>query len=405
MSKWSRMNPRGNEGMTKLLIRLFIKNADQTEEPAVRSRYGAVAGIVGIFCNLILFLGKLIIGTVSGSVSIRADAVNNLSDASSNIVTLVAFRLASKPEDAEHPYGHARIEYLSGLAVAAMILVIGVELAKESFHKILHPEPVNFSWALVAVLVLSIGVKLWMAVFNRSLGRKIKSTSLMATAADSRNDVLTTGAVLLAAVVARLTGLELDGYVGLLVAAFILWSGVGIAKDTISPLLGAPADPELVHLVKHEIGNFDPRILGVHDLMVHDYGPGQTFASIHVEVDRREDVLEIHEMIDRAERMMLEQHRIHLTIHYDPIVTDDAALQRMQKKVEEALRAIQPGLSLHDFRMVAGEKSTNLIFDVVLPDTLRGKEQEIQSVLEKAIQEPGMEYRTVITFDTEAFNR
>lgn len=391
--------------MTKLLIRLFIKNADQTEEPAVRSRYGAVAGIVGIFCNLILFLGKLIIGTISGSVSIRADAVNNLSDASSNIVTLVAFRLASKPEDAEHPYGHARIEYLSGLAVAAMILVIGVELAKESFHKILHPEPVNFSWALVAVLVLSIGIKLWMAVFNRSLGKKIKSTSLMATAADSRNDVITTGAVLLAAVVARLTGLELDGYVGLLVAAFILWSGIGIAKDTISPLLGAPADPELVHLVKHEIQNFDPRILGVHDLMVHDYGPGQTFASIHVEVDRREDVLEIHEMIDRAERMMLEQHRIHLTIHYDPVVTDDAALQHMRGRVLEELGKIQPGLSIHDFRMVAGENSTNLIFDVVLPYSLRGKEKEIQQKLEQAIQEPDMEYHTVITFDTEAFNR
>lgn len=391
--------------MTKLLIRLFVKNSEDTENPQVRGNYGTMAGIVGILCNLVLFLGKLVIGTISGSVSIRADAVNNLSDASSNIVTLVAFRLARKPEDAEHPYGHARIEYLSGLAVAAMILLIGVELAKESFHKILYPEPVSFSWALVAVLGMSIAVKLWLAVFNRTLGKKIKSTSLMATAADSRNDVITTGAVLLAAVTARLTGLELDGYVGLLVAGFILWSGIGIAKDTISPLLGAPADPELVHLIRHEIEHFDPRILGVHDLMVHDYGPGQTFASIHVEVDRREDVLEMHEMIDRAERMMLEQHRIHLTIHYDPIVTDDAALQRMQKKVEEALHAIQPGLSLHDFRMVAGEKSTNLIFDVVLPDTLRGKEQEIQSALEKAIQEPGMEYRTVITFDTEAFNR
>lgn len=391
--------------MTKLLIRLFVKNSEDTENPQVRGKYGTMAGIVGILCNLVLFLGKLVIGTISGSVSIRADAVNNLSDASSNIVTLVAFRLARKPEDAEHPYGHARIEYLSGLTVAAMILLIGVELAKESFHKILYPEPVSFSWALVAVLGMSIAVKLWLAVFNRTLGKKIKSTSLMATAADSRNDVITTGAVLLAAVTARLTGLELDGYVGLLVAGFILWSGIGIAKDTISPLLGAPADPELVHLIRHEIEHFDPRILGVHDLMVHDYGPGQTFASIHVEVDRREDVLEMHEMIDRAERMMLEQHRIHLTIHYDPIVTDDAALQRMQKKVEEALHAIQPGLSLHDFRMVAGEKSTNLIFDVVLPDALRGKEQEIQSALEKAIQEPGMEYRTVITFDTEAFNR
>lgn len=391
--------------MTNLLVRLFIGSGGDTEDPEIRGKYGTLAGIVGILCNVLLFAGKLVIGTISGSVSIRADAVNNLSDASSNIVTLVAFRLARKPEDAEHPYGHARIEYLSGLAVAAMILLIGVELAKESVGKILHPEPVAFSWALVTVLVMSILIKLWMAVFNSSLGKKIKSTSLAATAADSRNDVITTGAVLLAAIVAKLTGLELDGYVGLLVAAFILWSGIGIAKDTISPLLGAPADPELTHLVKYEIQNFDPRILGVHDLMVHDYGPGQTFASIHVEVDRNEDVLEIHEMIDEAERMMLERHRIHLTIHYDPVVTDDAQLQLIRQRVMEILAEINPGLTIHDFRMVEGNEHTNLIFDVVVPDQLRGREEEIQQTLEQKLQTPEKRYHTVITFDTEAFNR
>lgn len=391
--------------MTNLLVRLFIGSGGDTEDPEIRGKYGTLAGIVGILCNVLLFAGKLVIGTISGSVSIRADAVNNLSDASSNIVTLVAFRLARKPEDAEHPYGHARIEYLSGLAVAAMILLIGVELAKESVGKILHPEPVAFSWALVTVLVMSILIKLWMAVFNSSLGKKIKSTSLAATAADSRNDVITTGAVLLAAIVAKLTGLELDGYVGLLVAAFILWSGIGIAKDTISPLLGAPADPELTHLVKYEIQNFDPRILGVHDLMVHDYGPGQTFASIHVEVDRNEDVLEIHEMIDEAERMMLERHRIHLTIHYDPVVTDDAQLQLIRQRVMEILAEINPGLTIHDFRMVEGNEHTNLIFDVVVPDQLRGRETEIQQTLEQKLQTPEKRYHTVITFDTEAFNR
>lgn len=391
--------------MTNLLVRLFIGSGGDTEDPEIRGKYGTLAGIVGILCNVLLFAGKLVIGTISGSVSIRADAVNNLSDASSNIVTLVAFRLARKPEDAEHPYGHARIEYLSGLAVAAMILLIGVELAKESIGKILHPEPVAFSWALVTVLVMSILIKLWMAVFNSSLGKKIKSTSLAATAADSRNDVITTGAVLLAAIVAKLTGLELDGYVGLLVAAFILWSGIGIAKDTISPLLGAPADPELTHLVKYEIQNFDPRILGVHDLMVHDYGPGQTFASIHVEVDRNEDVLEIHEMIDEAERMMLERHRIHLTIHYDPVVTDDAQLQLIRQRVMEILAEINPGLAIHDFRMVEGNEHTNLIFDVVVPDQLRGREKEIQQTLEQKLQTPEKRYHTVITFDTEAFNR
>lgn len=391
--------------MTNLLVRLFIGSGGDTGDPEIRGKYGTLAGIVGILCNVLLFAGKLVIGTISGSVSIRADAVNNLSDASSNIVTLVAFRLARKPEDAEHPYGHARIEYLSGLAVAAMILLIGVELAKESIGKILHPEPVAFSWALVTVLVMSILIKLWMAVFNSSLGKKIKSTSLAATAADSRNDVITTGAVLLAAIVAKLTGLELDGYVGLLVAAFILWSGIGIAKDTISPLLGAPADPELTHLVKYEIQNFDPRILGVHDLMVHDYGPGQTFASIHVEVDRNEDVLEIHEMIDEAERMMLERHRIHLTIHYDPVVTDDAQLQMIRQRVMEILAEINPGLTIHDFRMVEGNEHTNLIFDVVVPDQLRGREKEIQQTLEQKLQTPEKRYHTVITFDTEAFNR
>lgn len=391
--------------MTNLLVRLFIGSGGDTEDPEIRGKYGTLAGIVGILCNVLLFAGKLVIGTISGSVSIRADAVNNLSDASSNIVTLVAFRLARKPEDAEHPYGHARIEYLSGLAVAAMILLIGVELAKESVGKILHPEPVAFSWALVTVLVMSILIKLWMAVFNSSLGKKIKSTSLAATAVDSRNDVITTGAVLLAAIVAKLTGLELDGYVGLLVAAFILWSGIGIAKDTISPLLGAPADPELTHLVKYEIQNFDPRILGVHDLMVHDYGPGQTFASIHVEVDRNEDVLEIHEMIDEAERMMLERHRIHLTIHYDPVVTDDAQLQLIRQRVMEILAEINPGLTIHDFRMVEGNEHTNLIFDVVVPDQLRGRETEIQQTLEQKLQTPEKRYHTVITFDTEAFNR
>jgi cation diffusion facilitator family transporter len=391
--------------MTKLLVRLFIKNSENVEEPKVRGAYGVLAGIVGIICNVILFLGKLIIGTVSGSVSITADAINNLSDASSNIVTLVGFRLAQKPEDAEHPYGHARIEYLSGLAVAALILIIGVQLAKDSFLKILNPEPVDFSLALVLVLVLSIGVKLWMALFNRTLGKKIDSTSLIATAADSRNDVISTGAVLLAAVVAHLSGLNLDGYVGFLVALFILYSGIGIAKETISPLLGASADPELTHLVRHEVLNFDPRILGVHDLMVHDYGPGQTFATIHVEVDRNEDVMEVHNMIDNAERHMLKEHRIHLTIHYDPIVTDNAEVTRLKEKVGKILKDLDPRLTYHDFRMVEGPEHTNLIFDVVLPYDLQGQEKRLQEELNEALQEPGKRYYTVITFDMESFNQ
>lgn len=391
--------------MTNFLVRMFIKDYQNVQQPEVRGAYGTLAGIVGILCNLMLFVGKLVIGTISGSVSITADAVNNLSDASSSIMTLVGFRLAQKPEDEEHPYGHARIEYLTGLAVAALILVIGVQLAKSSFLKILHPEPVDFSLALVIVLVLSILVKLWMALFNRTLGKKIDSTSLIATAADSRNDVISTGAVLLAAVIAHFSGWNLDGYIGVLVALFILYSSVGIARETISPLLGEPADPELVHMVKHEVLHADERVLGVHDLMVHDYGPGQTFASIHVEIDRNQDVMEAHDMIDNIEREFLKKHRIHLTIHYDPVVMDDEEVRRMRRIVGEKLREIDERLSFHDFRMVAGPEHTNLIFDVVLPYALSGKEQDIQQLLEQRLQEPGKRYYTVITFDAESFNR
>lgn len=390
--------------MTGLLVRLFVKNHDQVDDPKVRGAYGTMAGLVGIVCNLLLFAAKLLIGTISGSVSITADAVNNLSDASSSIVTSIGFRLAQKPEDDEHPYGHARIEYLTGLAVAALILVIGFQLAKSSISKILHPEAVEFSIALVVVLLLSIAVKLWMALFNRTLGKKIDSVSLIATAADSRNDVISTSAVLIAAIVAHFSGLNLDGYIGLLVALFILYSAVGIAKDTISPLLGEPADPELVQLVKHEVLDYDDRILGVHDLMVHDYGPGQIFASIHVEVDRNEDVLEMHDMIDNIERHLLEDKRIHLTIHYDPVVMDDAEVNHMREKVREKLKELDPRLQFHDFRMVRGPEHTNLIFDVVLPSDLKGREKELQNRLTESLQEPGKRYYTVITFDSSSFN-
>lgn len=390
--------------MTGLLVRLFVKNHDQVDDPKVRGAYGTMAGLVGIVCNLLLFAAKLLIGTISGSVSITADAVNNLSDASSSIVTSIGFRLAQKPEDDEHPYGHARIEYLTGLAVAALILVIGFQLAKSSISKILHPEAVEFSIALVVVLLLSIAVKLWMALFNRTLGKKIDSVSLIATAADSRNDVISTSAVLIAAIVAHFSGLNLDGYIGLLVALFILYSAVGIAKDTISPLLGEPADPELVQLVKHEVLDYDDRILGVHDLMVHDYGPGQTFASIHVEVDRNGDVLEMHDIIDNIERHLLEDYRIHLTIHYDPVVMDDEEINHMREKVREKLKELDPRLQFHDFRMVRGPEHTNLIFDVVLPSDLKGREKELQNRLTESLQEPGKRYYTVITFDSSSFN-
>lgn len=389
--------------MIRFLTKLILPQRADPADPAVRARVGKRSGILGIFANVLLFAGKLVIGTVSGSVSITADAMNNLSDATSSIVTIVGFRLAERPADENHPYGHARFEYLSGLAVAAMIVVIGFELAKTSFDKILHPEPVVFSGALVAVLLLSIGVKLILAAVNGSLGRAIDSTALLATAADSRNDCIATGAVLLSAVFAHLTSINVDGYAGLAVALFILYSGANTAKETISPLLGEAADPELQRTIVAALRSND-KVLGYHDLMVHDYGPGQRFASVHVEMDMREDVLTCHTIIDDIERQVLNSHGIHLVIHYDPVVTDDEELNRMRSSVDKVLKSIDPRISIHDFRMVRGDTHTNLIFDMILPYDLDDQRQQIKRQLDAAINLGDTQYYTVITFDTGGFN-
>ncbi len=389
--------------MTELLPRIFIRDYRDIENPAVRSAYGKLAGLVGIVCNILLCAAKLIVGAASGSVSITADAVNNLSDASGSVVTLLGFKLAERPADAGHPYGHARFEYLSGLAVAVLILVIGVELAKSSFAKILHPSPVEFSAALVIVLVLSILVKLWMACFNRTLGRRIDSETLAATAADSRNDVLSTAAVLLACVVGKATALPVDGYAGLLVALFILWSGVGIVRDTIDPLLGEAPNKELVCMVGREIMSYD-KVLGLHDLMVHDYGPGRRFASVHVEMDSREDVLACHDIIDCIERDFLEKHNIHLVVHYDPLVTDDEELNHMRELVAGVIRGIDERFSMHDFRMVRGPSHTNLIFDLAIPYEADVRREEIAREIDRRVQFEDQKYYAVITFDEVACN-
>lgn len=389
--------------MIRFLTKLILPQRADPADPAVRARVGKRSGILGILANVLLFAGKLVIGTVSGSVSITADAMNNLSDATSSIVTIVGFRLAERPADENHPYGHARFEYLSGLAVAAMIVVIGFELAKTSFDKILHPEPVVFSGALVAVLLLSIGVKLILAAVNGSLGRAIDSTALLATAADSRNDCIATGAVLLSAVFAHLTSINVDGYAGLAVALFILYSGANMAKETISPLLGEAADPELQRTIVSALRSND-KVLGYHDLMVHDYGPGQRFASVHVEMDMREDVLTCHTIIDDIERQVLDSHGIHLVIHYDPVVTDDEELNRMRSSVDKVLKSIDPRISIHDFRMVRGDTHTNLIFDMILPYDLDDQRQQIKRQLDAAINLGDTQYYTVITFDTGGFN-
>ncbi len=385
--------------MTELLIRLFVPNREETTDPAVRGRYGTVAGLVGIACNLLLFIGKVIIGLLSASISIVADAVNNLSDAASSIMTLMGFRLASKPADAEHPYGHARFEYLSGLGVAALILMIGFQMVKSSVGKILHPEPVSFSWALCAVLIVSIGLKLWMAHFNRTIGKRIGSTTLEATAADSRNDVISTSGVLVSAVIAHFSGLQLDGYVGLAVALFIIYSGIGIGKETLRPLIGSPTDPELLDWLRRETMDYHPCILGVHDIIVHDYGPGRRFASLHAEIPHTEDVLLAHEVLDGVERMFRLQHGIELVIHYDPVVTDDEELNAMRKTMLHTLESIDESLGAHDFRLVRGKGQTNLIFDVVLPYHFSKREEEVLTRLEQAAKSIDDTVHTIVTCD------
>ena len=374
------------------------------EKTTNRSAAGRLAGTVGIVANAVLFAMKLVVGTIAGSVSITADALNNLSDASSSVVTLLGFKLAEKPADADHPYGHARYEYLSGLAVAAMILFIGFELAKSSVEKIFNPQAVDFTWITIAVLLGSMAVKLWLSLFNSRLGQKIGSETLMATAADSRNDVIATAAVLISGLIERFSGWHIDGFMGLAVAIFILYSGIGLAKDTISPLLGEAAGPELQEQILDQIRS-EKRVLGYHDLMVHDYGPGRRFASVHVEMDRNEDPLLCHELIDNLERECLESHGIQLVIHYDPVVTDDPELDRMRDAVCQILNQIDGRLTLHDFRMVQGRGHTNLIFDVVLPEDLMRKTGEIKARLDQKLnQNAPCTYFTVITFDPAAFN-
>ena len=368
--------------MTQLLIRTFVKDYQNKQDPAVRQRYGRLAGLVGVVCNVLLFAGKLTVGTLFGSIAITADAVNNLSDASSSVVSLIGFKLAAKGPDAEHPYGHARYEYLAGLAVSTMIMAIGLTLLKDSAAKVLHPEPVGFSLLTVAVLCASILVKIWMSFFNRRVGLAIESETLIATAADSRNDVISTSVVLLSAVLCNATGLNvIDGVMGVGVAAFILWSGWGLVRDTLSPLLGETPSPELVEELEKKVLSY-PRVLGVHDLMVHDYGPGRQFASLHVEFPTEVDPLEAHDLIDNIERDVREEMHILLTIHYDPIVTSDARVGVLRARLNQEAKGIDPALSIHDLRLVPGPTHTNVLFDLVFPAGYTGDEKAVRQKLE-----------------------
>ena len=389
--------------MGSFLTNFFLSGTDGSD-PKVRAAAGRRSGIVGILANALLFAGKLTVGTVAGSVAITADALNNLSDAASSAVTLLAFRLAEKPADEHHPYGHARYEYLSALAVAMMILIIGFELAKSSVAKILSPVELRFSWATVLVLVMSIALKLGLWLMNSRLGRAIRSDAILAAGADSRNDCLATGAVLLSTLVSRFFGVNIDGWAGLGVAVFILFSGWAMARETISPLLGENASPELQEKIVEALRGSD-KILGWHDLMVHDYGPGQRFASVHVEMDKNEDPLLCHTIIDGIERRCLEEHRVHLVIHYDPIVTDDAELNELRRQVTLMLRSMDEGISIHDFRLHRLEEQTNLIFDMTRPRSMAGREAQIKRQLDTAINlHSKTVYYTVITFDSPGFS-
>ena len=368
----------------------------------IRARIGKLSGAVGIICNCLLAAGKLIVGHMTSSMSITADGLNNLSDGASSIVTLLGFKLAEKPADRKHPYGHARIEYIAGLTVAVMILFIGLELGKSSVQKFINPEPIEFSFTAVWVLCASILVKLFMMLFNLKMGRRINSNALLATAADSRNDVMTTSAVLAASIVEHLYDVRIDGVMGIAVSLFILYSGVKLAGETMSPLLGEGANSELQKQITDYI-NGCPMVLGCHDLMVHDYGPGRRYASIHVEIDKNEDPMACHARIDEMERECLKNYGTHLVIHYDPVVTDDPEVNSTKKLVNTIIKVRDSRLTIHDFRMVDDGESVKMSFDMILPEDLRGQEQSIKETVEKALDSlDSKKYYADITFDMES---
>ncbi|MGN0106974.1 MAG: cation diffusion facilitator family transporter [Hominilimicola sp.] len=384
--------------MTNFLVRKFVKNYKDTDDGKVRTSYGKFAGFVGIICNAALFAGKITVGTLSHSVAITADAVNNLSDASSSVISLLGFKLASRPADEEHPYGHGRYEYLSGLMVAVLIMVIGVELFKNSVRKILHPEHVEFSLISAIVLICSILLKVWMMLFNKKIGNVINSKTLIATAADSRNDVITTSAVLIAAVISRFTGVELDGWMGLAVAMFILYSGFGLVKDTMDPMLGKAPDEEQVKTIREKILSYKG-VLGTHDLMVHDYGPGRQFASVHVEMAAEDDVLESHDVIDNIERDFLKNDGLHMIVHFDPISTKDSLVNELRTWISEQIKHLDSRLTIHDLRIVKGTTHTNVIFDCVVPHDMEIGEKEIKRFAANIVAEKYPNYYTVVTID------
>lgn len=384
--------------MNNFLCRIFVKDYENTKDPQVRERYGKFAGVVGILSNVILCAAKILVGAISGSIAIIADGINNLADASSSIITLAGFKLSSLPEDKEHPYGHARTEYISGMIVSVLIVVVGIELIKSSADKIMHPSPLEFSWSIIVVLLLAIAIKIWQALFNINIGKRINSLTLTATGTDSRNDVIATTVVLISIIVGKLTGLQIDGYMGCLVALFIIWSGIGLVKETMSPLLGEAPDPELVNAISDMALSYDG-VLGIHDLVVHNYGPGRIFASIHIEVDAEADMMESHDMIDNIEREMAKKLHIEITGHLDPVRTNDPVVKKMVQLTSEVAAQIDGVSNIHDLRIVTGPTHTNVIFDTVVASNCTLSLKEIHEAFQKAVKTEGDNYFVVINFD------
>lgn len=384
--------------MTDWLVQRCIRRPEDGSDPAVRQAYGLLSGGVGIVLNLLLSAGKFVAGVLTGSIAVTADAFNNLSDAGSSVVTLVGFRMAAKRADDDHPFGHGRIEYLSGLAVAVAILVVGLELAKSSLEKVLHPVEVAFSWLSVGILCASILVKLWMFFFNRNLSRRIGSAAMMATATDSLSDAAATSAVLLGTLVGHFADLHIDGWVGILVAGFILRAGWGAAKDTLDPLLGQSPDPGLVRGIQETVLG-RPEIVGMHDLVVHDYGPGRCMASLHAEVPMDADILAIHDVIDNLERELRRKLGVEVVIHMDPIAVGDPRTDALKAQVTELVRRIDPDMTIHDFRMTAGPEHTNLIFDVAVPYHCRLEDEQVQEAIGAAVKALPGNYYTVVSVD------
>lgn len=384
--------------MTQLLIKFFIKNHKETKLPSVREAYGNLGSIVGILANLLLCATKIGVGFLFNSISILADGLNNLSDAGSSIVTLVGFKLSSKPADEDHPFGHARIEYISGLIISFIIFLLGLELIKSSIMKIFNPEPLVVSSPMIFVLIFSILLKLWLSAFNHKLGKLIDSSTLEATAIDSRNDVIATSAILIAIIIAHFTGIQLDGYMGAFVGVFILYSGYTILKDTTSPLLGQAPDAAFLQEISSKLLSYEG-VLGFHDLVLHSYGPNNYFASVHVEVSADEDLLSCHDKLDIIERDFKTNCNVNLVIHPDPVVTSDPETMTLRYKVTQLIQTIHPNLSLHDFRIVLGTTHTNLIFDVTVPIGYKTSPKDLAARIDELVKTIDPTYYTIITVD------